>query len=73
MFKYCFNFLEPSDFAKRLFKIKDQKKNNDFVEKIKKRWSNLKNRVEKMSGDEKENKGLNKILEIVKDILKFSE
>ena len=26
-----------------------------------------------MSGDEKENKGLNKILEIVKDILKFNE
>ena len=26
-----------------------------------------------MSGDEKKNKGLNKILEIVKDILKFNE
>ena len=26
-----------------------------------------------MSGDEKENKGLNKILEIAKDILKFNE
>ena len=58
---------------KKLFEIKDQKKNNDFVEDIKKRWSNLKDRVEKMSGDEKENKGLNKILEIVKDILKFNE
>ena len=73
LFKYYCNFLEPSDLAKKLFEIKDQKKNNDFVEEIKKRWSNLKDRVEKMSGDEKENKGLNKILEIVKDILKFNE
>ena len=56
-FKHCFNFLKPSDLAKKLFEIKDQKKNNDFVEKIKKRWSNLKDRVEKMSGDDKKIKG----------------
>ena len=59
--------------AKKLFEIKNQKKNNDFAEEIKNRWSKLKDRVEKMSGDEKENKGLNKILEIVKDILNFNK
>ena len=59
--------------AKKLFEIKNQKKNNDSAEEIKNRWSKLKDRVEKMSGDEKENKGLNKILEIVKDILNFNK
>ena len=59
--------------AKKLFEIKNQKKNNDSAEEIKNRWSKLKDRVEKMSGDEKENKGLNKILEIVTDILNFNK
>ena len=72
MFNY-FNFVEPSDLAKKLFEIKDKKKNNDFVEEIKNRWSKLKDKVEKMPGDEKENESLNKILEIFKDILKFNE
>ena len=73
MFKYYFNILEPSDLAKKLFKIKDQKKNNDFVEEIKNRWSKLKDRTEKIHRDKKENKGLDKILEIVKDILNFNK
>ena len=59
--------------AKKLFEIKDKKKNNDFVEEIKNRWSKLKDKIDKMSGDEKENKSLDKILEIVKDILNFNK
>ena len=55
--------------AEKLFEIKDKKKNNDFVEEIKNRWS----KIDKMSGDEKENKSLDKMLEIVKDILNFNK
>ena len=73
MFKHYFNFVEPSDLAKKLFEIKDKKKNNDFVEEIKSRWSKLKDRAEGMSEEEIENKGLNKMLEIVKDILNFNK
>ena len=53
MFKHYFNFVEPSDLAKKLFEIKDKKKNNDYVEEIKNRWSKLKDEIEKMSEDKK--------------------
>ena len=56
MFSYCFDFLKPSDLAKKLFEIKDKKKNNDFVEEIKNRWSKLKDKIKEMSENEKENK-----------------
>ena len=52
--------------AKKLFEIKDKKKNNDFVKEIKNRWSNLNDRTKKTPREEK-------ILEVVKDILKFNE
>ena len=73
MFNYSFKFKQPGDLAKKVFEIKDKKKNNDFVEKINIRWSKLKDRTENMSKDEKENEELNKILEIVKDILNFNK
>ena len=66
MFSYYFNFEKPSDLAKKLFEIKDKKKNNDFVKEIKNRWSNLNDRTKKTPREEK-------ILEVVKDILKFNE
>ena len=72
-FNHYFNFLKPSDLAKELFEIKDKKKNNDYVEEIKNKWSKLKDKIENPFEDEKENKGLDKILEIVKKILKFNE
>ena len=68
-FNHFLNFVKPSDLAKKIFEIKDKKKNNDFVEEIKNRWSKLKDKIEDMSKDEKKNKGLDKILKIVKDIL----
>ena len=33
--------------------MKDKKKNNDFVEEIKNRWSKLKDEIEEMSENEK--------------------
>ena len=72
MFNYYFNFKQPSDLAKILFEIKDKKKNDDFVKEIKNRWSKLKYSIEKVPRDEKENEKAEKILEIVKEIVRFS-
>ena len=58
---------------KKLFEIKDKKKNNDYVEEIKIRQSKLKDNIEDMSKDERKNKGIDKILEIVKGILNFNK
>ena len=59
--------------AKKLFEIKDKKKNNDYVGEIRNRWRKLKDKIEEMPRDEKKNRGLNKILEIAEKILKFNE
>ena len=72
LFKYYFNFEKPNDLAKQLFEIKDKKKNEDFVEEIKNRWSKSKDSIEKVPRDEKENEKVEKILEIVKEIVRFS-
>ena len=72
MFKEYFNFKVPSALVKKLYETKDKKKNNDLVELIKIRWSNLKDEIEKMSEDEKETEKPDKILEIVEKILVFN-
>ena len=58
---------------KKLFVIKNKNKNNDFVEKIKIRWSKLNDKIETLCEDEKKNKGPDKILEIVKEIPNFNK
>ena len=72
LFKEYFNFKVPSALVKKLYETKDKKKNNDLVELIKIRWSNLKDEIEKMSQDEKETEKPDKILEIVEEILIFN-
>ena len=72
MFRDYFNFIVLSALAKRLYETKDVKKNNGLIEEIKKRWSNLKDEVEKMSEDEKEIEQPDKILKIVENILEFN-
>ena len=72
MFKEYFNFEVPSALAKKLFETKDKKENNELVELIRVRWSNLKDEIEKMSEDEKETEKPDKILEIVEEILIFN-
>ena len=47
LFKNYFDLVAPSALAKKLFKTKDKKKNNDSVTSIKNRWSNLKYEIEK--------------------------
>ena len=73
LFREYFDFATPTDLPKKLFEIKDKKKNDDFVESIKKRWSDLKDEIEKMSENEKEIKKPDKIWEIVEEILKFNK
>ena len=57
--------------AKKLYETKDKKENNDLVESIKIRWSNLKDEIEKMSKGEIENEKPDKILDIIGEILNF--
>ena len=61
--------------AKKLYEIKskNKNKNNQLVELIKVRWSNLKDETEKMSREEIENKKPDKILKIVEEILNFNQ
>ena len=54
---------------KKLYETKDKTKNNELVEKIKNRWSDLKDKIRKMSEEEKEAEKTVKILEIVEEIL----
>ena len=73
MFQHHFNFVVPSALAKQLYETKNKikKRNDKLVEK--KRWSNLKDEVEKMSKDEKVIEQPNKILKILKEILNFNK
>ena len=71
LFKECFHFEVPTVLAKK-YEIKDKKKNNNLVEPIKIRWSNLKDEMEKMCKKEIENEKPDNILEIVEEILKFN-
>ena len=57
---------------KKLFETKNKNKNNELVDLIKVKWSNLKDVIEKMSADEITTEKPDKILEIVKEILDFN-
>ena len=48
LFEDYFNFSVPSALAKKLFETKDKKENNEFVELMRVRWSNLKDKIGKM-------------------------
>ena len=73
MFEHHFNFVVSSALVKQLYETKNKikKRNDKLVEK--KRWSNLKDEVEKMSKDEKVIEQPNKILKILKEILNFNK
>ena len=59
--------------AKKLYETKDAKENNELVEEIKNRWSNLKDETKKMSEKEIENEKPNQTLETVNKILDFNK
>ena len=49
LFEDYFNFSVPSALAKKLFETKYKKENNELVELMRVRWSNLKNKIGNMS------------------------
>ena len=74
MFRKYLNFETPTQLTKNLFEIKDKKKNNDFVEEIKSRWSKLKDEIKEMSENERKKiEQPDKISKIVEEILKFNK
>ena len=48
LFEEYFSFSVPSALAKKLYEIKNKKENEELVELIRVRWSNLKDKIEKM-------------------------
>ena len=72
LFKEYFNFEVPTALAKKLYETKDQKKNNDLVELIKVRCSNLNDEIGNMSEDEKKIEKPDKILKIDEQTLNFN-
>ena len=73
LFRKYFNFETPTQLTKKLFEIKDKKKNNDFVEESKSRWSKLKDEIEEIFEDTKKIEKPDKILKIVEEILNFNK
>ena len=73
MFKDYFDLVVPSALAKKLFETKDKKESSELVGLIKVRWSNLKDKTEKMSKEEMKTEKPHKILEIVIEILNFNK
>ena len=73
LFKDYFDVLVPSALAKKLYETKNKNKNNELVELINFRWSNLKDEIEKMTENEIKTEKPHKILEIVKEILDFNK
>ena len=73
LFKEYFDFSVPNPLAKKLYETKHKKKNDELVELIKVRWSNLKDEIKEMSKEEIENKKPDKILKTVEEILNFNQ
>ena len=73
MFKEYFDFEVPTTLAKKIYKTKDKKENDELVKLVKIIWSNLKDEIEKMSKKEIENEKPDKILKIVQEILSFNK
>ena len=73
LFKDYFDVLVPSALTKKLYETKNTNKNNELVEAIKNRWSNLKDKIKKMSEAEKEIEQPDKILNIVEEVLDFNQ
>ena len=72
MFKKHFNFTSSTVLRKHLYEIKNKKQSNELVNVIKSGLIDLKDKLKKMSEDEKETEKPDKLLEIVEEILEFN-
>ena len=71
--KIYFKIQRPSDMLKYLYQTNDRKKNNELVSMINSGLKDLKEEINKMSEEEKENEKPDKIVEIFRQILKFNK
>ena len=69
---YLQSILTPSVLVKKLYELKDKKKNSSLVNLIKSGLSDLKNEIEEMSKKEKKIEQPDRILEIIKKIIDFN-
>ena len=60
MFKEYFNFESPTVLTEQLYKIKNKNKNNELVNVIESRSTDLKNEIKKMTKREKKSKNQTK-------------
>ena len=72
LFKRYFGFQKPSDIFKALNNINDIEKNNKLVSMISSELKDLKGDIIRMSKQERKIKKPDKVVEIVKEILKFN-
>ena len=73
LFQEYFKFQMPTIMSKTLYSLNDKKKNNLLVNTIKSGLSDFKNKIKKMSKEERKIEKPDKIVEIVEEILKFNE
>ena len=73
LFKKHFNFQRLSSMLKDLYQINDSEKNNKLVSVINSGLKDLKKEIKEMSEDEIKIEKPDKIVEIVKEILKFNK
>ena len=73
LFKKHFNFQRPSDMLTFLNKANDKEKNNELVSLINSGLKDFKEEINKMSEQERKIEKPDKIVEIVKEILKFNK
>ena len=73
LFENYFNFVAPTFLTKKLYEIKNKKENNKLVNLIKSGLIDLKNKIKEMSEDGKEAEKPDKILKIVKEVLKLNK
>ena len=73
LFKRYFGFQKPSDIFNSLINANDREKNNKLVDSIIGVLKNLKKEINEMSGKERKIEKPDKIVEIVREILKFNK
>ena len=72
LFEKHFHFVSLIILAKKLYKIKNEKENNELVNVVKSGIIDLKYEIKKMSENKKRNEKPDKTFEIVEEILEFN-
>ena len=73
IFQKFFNFQRPSNMVKAVYTTNYKKKNNKVVNMIKSVSSDLKNKIEDMSEEEKEIEKPNKIIDVIEKFLSLTK